>query len=143
MATGGENKTRPTRKSVAAFINAVDNETRRRDAKTALEIFGKVTGEKPVMWGGSLIGFGRYRYKYESGREGESMAVGFSPRRAHMVMYVMASIDDDDPLRDQLGKHRTGRSCLYVNKFEDIDLKILEKIIAKSFAATTRVYGRR
>ena len=136
-----ENKTKPTKQSVTAFINAVEHPTRQRDAKTALALFKKVTGEKPKMWGPSMIGFGAYHYKYESGREGDMFNVGFSPRKANMVMYVMGCIPDDDPLMDKLGKYKTGRACLYVNKFDDIDLKILEKIIAKSYAATNKKYN--
>ena len=130
----------PNAASVTAFINAVENDTRKRDAKTALALFKKVTGEKPKMWGPSIIGFGEYHYKYESGREGDMLNVGFSPRKANMVMYVMGSLGDDEPLLKKLGKYKTGRACLYVNKFDDIDLKILEKMIAKSYAATKKKY---
>lgn len=140
-ATKNENKTKPTTSSVTAYLEAVDHPTRKKDAKTALALFKKVTGKKPEMWGGSIIGFGRYHYKYESGREGDWMIVGFSPRKANMVMYVMGSIPEDDPLRDKLGKYKTGRGCLYVNKFEDIDLKILEKIVSKSYKLTVKKYG--
>lgn len=141
MAGKAENKTKATAASVTAFINAVENETRRKDAKTALALFKKVTGQKPKMWGPSIIGFGEYHYKYESGREGDMLNVGFSPRKANMVMYVMGCIGEDDPLMAKLGKYKTGRACLYVNKFDDIDLKILEKLIAKSYKKTIEKYG--
>ena len=134
-------KTKPTVQSVTAFINAVENDVRKRDAKTALALFKKVTGEKPKMWGPTIIGFGEYHYKYESGREGDMLNVGFSPRKANMVMYVMGSLGDDEPLLKKLGKYKTGRACLYVNKFDDIDLGVLEKMIAKSFKATQKKYG--
>jgi len=101
----------------------------------------KVTGDKPKMWGPTIIGFGEYHYKYESGREGDMLNVGFSPRKASMVLYVMGSISEDDPLRKKLGKYKTGKACLYVNKLEDVDMKILEKIIAKSYKATKKKYG--
>jgi Domain of unknown function (DU1801) len=133
-----ENKTRPEKASVAAFINAVENETRKSDAKTILTMMKKVTGEKPVMWGPSIIGFGQYHYKYESGREGDSLNVGFSPRKANMVLYVLGSLKDDDPLLSKLGKHKRGRACLYINKLEDVDVKILEKIVGKSYKATKK-----
>jgi uncharacterized protein DUF1801 len=133
-----ENKTRPEKASVAAFINAVENEPRKRDAKTILTMMKKVTGEKPVMWGPSIIGFGQYHYKYESGREGDSLNVGFSPRKANMVLYVLGSLKDDDPLLSKLGKHKRGRACLYINKLEDVDVKILEKIVGKSYKATKK-----
>ncbi len=133
-----ENKTKPTRVSVTAFINAVENETRRRDAKTLLAMMKKITGEKPKMWGPTIIGFGEYHYKYASGREGDMLLVGFSPRKANMVLYVMGSIAENDPLRKKLGKYKTGRSCLYVNKLEDVDPKVLEKIIEKSYKTTKK-----
>ena len=138
---GAENKTRPTGASVTAFIDAVENDTRRRDAKALLAMMKKITGEKAKMWGPSIIGFGEYHYKYASGREGDMLNVGFSPRKANMALYVMGSIADDDPLRDKLGKYKTGRSCLYINKLEDVDLKVLEKLIAKSYKARLKKYA--
>ncbi len=134
-------KTKPSGKSVAAFINAVENETRRRDAKTVLAMMKKATGEKAVMWGPSIIGFGRYHYKYASGREGDMLLVGFSPRKANMVLYVLGSLGNDDPLLAKLGKYKTGRSCLYVNKLEDVDEKVLIKIIEKSYKTTKKKWG--
>ncbi len=135
-----ENKTKPTRASVTAFINAVENDMRRRDAKTVLAMMKKITGDKPKMWGPSIIGFGEYHYKYESGREGDSLLVGFSPRKANMVLYVLGSIKDDDPLFAKLGKFKRGRACLYINKLDDVDREALEKIIAKSYRATKKKY---
>ena len=136
-----ENKTRPTTASVTAFIDAVENEARKRDAKTLLDMMKKITGEKPKMWGPSIIGFGKYHYKYDSGREGDMLNVGFSPRKANLALYVMGSIAEDDPLRDKLGKYKTGKSCLYINKLEDVDLKVLERLVAKSYRATRKKYG--
>ena len=92
------------------------------------------------MWGPTIIGFGEYHYVYESGREGDMLNVGFSPRKANMVLYVMGSIPDDDPLVAKLGKHKTGKACLYINKLDDIDLKTLEKMIKKSYLATKKKY---
>ena len=138
---GAENKTRPTTASVTAFIDAVENETRKRDAKTLLAMMKKVTGEKPKMWDPSIIGFGEYHYKYDSGREGDMLNVGFSPRKANLALYVMGSIAEDDPLRDKLGKYKTGKSCLYINKLEDVDLKVLERLVAKSYKATRKKYA--
>ena len=134
-------KTAPTAKSVSAFIADVENETRRRDAKTLLALMKKITGEKPKMWGPTIIGFGEHHYRYESGREGDMLNVGFSPRKANTVLYVMGSIADDDPLRDKLGKYKTGSACLYVNKLEDVDMTVLEKIIHKSYKATLKRWG--
>ena len=141
-STGSKNdmKTKPTSKSVTAFINAVENETRKRDAKTLLAMMKRITGEKPTMWGPSIIGFGKYHYVYESGREGDMPIIGFSPRKASMSLYVLGSVGDDR-LFEKLGKHKRSVACLYVNKLEDIDLAILEKIIVKSFKATTKKCG--
>ena len=138
---GAENKTRPTKASVSAFIGAVENDKRRSDAKTLLAMMKKITGEKPKMWGPSIIGFGEYHYKYESGREGDMLNVGFSPRKGNLALYVMGSIAEDDPLRDMLGKYKTGKSCLYINKLEDVDLAVLEKLIAKSYRNTKKKYA--
>ena len=130
--------TKPTRASVTKFIDAVENETRRKDAKTVLAVIKKITGEKPVMWGPSIIGFGEYHYKYESGREGDMCLVGFSPRKANLALYVLGSLKDDDPLLDKLGKYKRGRACLYVNKLDDVDMGVLEKIIKKSYENTKK-----
>lgn len=130
-----ELKTKPTAASVTAFIDSVENETRKRDAKTLLAMMKKVTGEKPKMWGPSIIGFGSYHYKYESGREGDMPLVGFSPRKANMVLYVLYSLGDD-PLLEKLGPYKNGKSCLYVNNLDKVDLKVLEKIVAKSYKTT-------
>ena len=135
------NKTAPTAVSVTAFINGLENETRRKDAKTALAMFKKITGEKPKMWGPTIIGFGEYHYKYESGREGDMLAVGFSPRKANMVFYVMGMLGDDEPLLKKLGKYKTGSACLYINKLDDVDLGVLEKMAAKSFRLTKKKYS--
>lgn len=135
------NKTVATGQSVAAFIDAVENERRRNDAKTLLAMMKKITGKKPTMWGPTIIGFGEYHYIYESGREGDMPIVGFSPRKANMVLYVMGSIEENDPLRSKLGKYKTGSACLYVNKLDDVDLSILEQIIEKSYRKTIEKYG--
>lgn len=134
-------KTRPTRNSVTAFINNVENETRRKDAKALLAMMKKVTGEKPKMWGPSIIGFGEYHYKYESGREGDMLAVGFSPRKANMVLYVLGSLGEDEPLLKKLGPYKHGRSCLYVSSLDKVDTGVLEKIVAKSYKSTKRKWG--
>lgn len=123
-------KTKPTATSVEAFIAAVPNEARREDAKALLAMFKKVTGEKAVMWGPSIVGFGRYHYKYESGREGDMCMTGFSPRAAASVLYVMPGFKDIAPKLAKLGKHKTGGSCLYINKLADVDMKVLEGIVA-------------
>lgn len=136
-----EVKTKPTAASVTSFINAVENDTRRKDAKTLLAMMKKVTGEKAKMWGPSMIGFGEYHYKYESGREGDMLAVGFSPRKANMVLYVLGSLGEDEPLLKKLGPYKHGKSCLYVSSLDKVDTDVLEKIVAKSYKATKRKWG--
>ncbi len=133
----------PTRASVTQFINAVENETRRKDAKTILAMMKKITGDKPLMWGPSIIGFGKYHYVYDSGREGDFLLVGFSPRKANMVLYVLGSLDPTDPLLGKLGKFKRGRACLYINKLDDVDPGVLEKIIKKSYDKTKNYWAKR
>ncbi|MHA7872439.1 MAG: DUF1801 domain-containing protein [Hyphococcus sp.] len=134
-------KTKPTAASVSAFISAVENETRRRDAKTILAMMKTLTGEKPRLWGPSIIGFGQYHYQYESGREGDMFAVGFSPRKANTVLYVLGSLKDNDPLLSRLGKYKRGRACLYINTLDEIDLDVLERIIKKSYETTKKKWA--
>jgi hypothetical protein len=130
-----ENKTRPTELSVASFIDAIDDQARRADAKALAKLMQSVTGEEPKMWGPSIIGFGSYHYKYESGREGDSLIVGFSPRKAATVVYGIAGADGAPALIAKLGKHTTGKGCLYIKKLADVDSKVLELLVANSFSA--------
>lgn len=132
-------KTKPTDASVADFINAVENRRRREDALVLADLFKQTSGYDPVMWGESIIGYGQYRYKYKSGREGEWMLTGFSPRKAHQVIYLMGcyvddGFDEQDLLFSKLGKHKMGASCLYINKLSDIDISVLEELIKRSCA---------
>ena len=132
-------KTKPTDASVADFINAVENKRRREDAIVLADLFKQTSGYDPVMWGESIIGYGQYRYKYKSGREGEWMLTGFSPRKAHQVIYLMGcyvddGFDEQDLLFSKLGKHKMGASCLYINKLSDIDISVLEELIKRSCA---------
>jgi hypothetical protein len=136
-----ENKTKPTELSVTAFVEGITDEARREDARALVKLMRGATGERPKMWGPSIIGFGSYHYKYESGREGEAPVVGFSPRKAALVLYGLNSASDAEALRAKLGKHTSGKGCIYIKKLADIDLKVLETLVAKS-AAVTRV-GRR
>jgi len=122
-------KTTQNEKSPKDFIASVENEHRRKDATTLLKLFNRVTGMKPKMWGSSIIGYGRYEYKYESGREGEFMMTGFSPRKTSSTIYIMPGYQDLSEMLDRLGKHKTGKSCLYINKLSDVDLEVLEEII--------------
>jgi hypothetical protein len=128
-----DNKTKPTKLSVAAFIEALKDETRRADAKALVKLMQHASGEKPQMWGPAIIGFGSYHYRYESGREGDMPLVGFSPRKAATVLYNMTG--NSKALLAELGKHTTGKGCLYIRKLADVDQKVLQAMIAKSVTA--------
>ena len=130
-----ENKTKPTEVSVAAFIEAITDETKRADAKALVKLMQSASGEKPKMWGPSIIGFGSIHYKYESGREGDMPLVGFSPRKAASVLYGAIGFDGAEKLLAKLGKHTTGKGCLYIKKLSDMDQKVLQTLVAKSLAA--------
>ena len=129
-----ENKTKPTEVSPADFIASVDHDRRREDAETLLKWFEDVTGYAPKMWGPSLIGYGRYHYKYDSGREGDMLVTGFSPRKANLVMYIMPGYRDMGEKLARLGKHKLGKSCLYINKLADIDMDVLREIVEDGVA---------
>jgi hypothetical protein len=130
-----ENKTKPTELSVAAFIAALTDPTRRADAKTLVKLMQGAAGEKPKMWGPSIIGFGSHHYKYESGREGDMPVIGFSPRKAANVLYGMTGSTDSKALLAKLGKHTTGKGCLYIKKLADVDQQVLEAVAFKAVAA--------
>lgn len=134
MATG--NKTAPTKANVKDFIDAVDHEGRRRDANTMRTILKRVTGGmKPVMWGPSIIGYGQYHYKYESGREGDMVLIGFSPRKGNLVIYLMDGINTYKDQLPKLGPHKKSKACLYIGDFKKVDLQVLEEILQASFDA--------
>lgn len=135
-----ENKTKVTEVDPVDFIAAVEHETRRADAETLLGLMSEVTGCPPKMWGPSIIGFGRYEYTYESGREGEFMLTGFSPRKSNLSVYILPGYDDIPDDLAQLGKHKIGKSCLYINKLADIDTGVLRKIVADSVERMRRDY---
>lgn len=127
-----ENKTKPTKARVSDFLRAVDNPRRRADAKKVAAMMRRATGKRATMWGSSMVGYGRYSYVYESGRSGEWMLTGFSPRKQNLAVYIMPGFKPFEPLMKKLGKYKTGKSCLYINKLEDVDEKVLEKLIADS-----------
>jgi hypothetical protein len=129
-----DNKTKPTKVSVASFLDALTDQTRRADAKALIKLMQGATGEKPKMWGPSIIGFGSYHYKYDTGREGDMPVVGFSPRKAAIVLYGMRESSDSTALLAKLGKY-TGEGCLYIKKLADVDQKVLKTLVAKSVAA--------
>jgi hypothetical protein len=135
-----ENKTKPTAVKPKDFIASIDNETRRADAKTLLKLFETVTRWKAYMLGPTIVGFGAYHYTYESGRSGSACAVGFSPRKTNLVVYVF-DFEGKAALLKKLGKHKGGlEQCLYINKLADIDLAVLEKIIKGGIAQTKRTW---
>jgi hypothetical protein len=130
-----DNKTKPTKISVAAFIDSVDDPARRADAKALDQLMQEASGEKATMWGPSIVGFGSYHYTYDSGHEGDAPIIGFSPRKAASVLYGMIGSSDAETLLAKLGKHTTGKGCLYIKKLVDVDKKVLEALAATAFAA--------
>ena len=128
-----ENKTRPTEQSVEDFLNSVEHKTRREDGFALLELMKEITEEDAVMWGSSIVGFGRYHYKYDSGREGDMPLVGFSPRKQSITLYIMPGFDEYRDLLATLGKHKTGKACLYVNKLADVDEDVLRQLVRRSY----------
>jgi hypothetical protein len=126
-----ENKTQATKASVTAFVDKIADPAKRADAKALVKLMQKAAGEKPAMWGPSIVGFGCYHYVYESGREGDMPLVGFSPRKAATVLYVRAGTPGTEALLAKLGKHTAGKGCVYVKKLADVDEAVLEKLVAK------------
>jgi hypothetical protein len=127
-----ELKTQPNDQSVENFLNRVENDTKREDSFTILELMKQETGAEPVMWGDSIIGFGSYHYKYASGREGDWFLTGFSPRVQNLTLYIMSGFDEHDGLLGKLGKYSTGKSCLYIKKLADVDQDVLRELVRKS-----------
>src|ERR1700682_1101682 len=127
-----DNKTKPTKLSVTAFIDALTDRTRHADAKALVKVMQSAAGEKPRMWGPSIIGFGSYHYMYESGREGDMPLVGFSPRKAATVLYGLTGSSESEALLVKLGKHTTGKGCLYIKKLGDVDQEVLKALVAKA-----------
>ena len=127
-----ENKTRATIASVTEFINSIEDRQKRADARKVAAIMRRVTGKRAKMWGSSIVGYGTYHYKYESGREGDFMITGFSPRKQALTVYIVAGFRRFDTLMGKLGKYRTGKSCLYINRLSDVDEKVLEQLIDRS-----------
>lgn len=133
----GSNKTTATDGDVGAFVDAVADEQRRRDAQLLLSLMREVTGQPAVMWGTSIVGFGSRHYRYPSGREGDTLAVGFSPRKAQMVLYLTGVLDEYEDLLARLGRHQTGKGCLYLKRVDQADAAALRDIVARSYRAAT------
>ncbi|QQG51072.1 MAG: DUF1801 domain-containing protein [Candidatus Saccharibacteria bacterium] len=138
-----ELKTTVNNASVKDFINTVTDETKRLDSFALLELFTKLTGEKPKMWGASIIGFGQYHYKSErSSQEGDWPLTAFSPRKQNLTLYITHGFDDYTELLEKLGKHKTSKGCLYINKLADINQTVLEEIIHRSFVDAKKQYNK-
>jgi Domain of unknown function (DU1801) len=135
-----ENKTKATDSSVDSYIEAIDDEIRSKDCRALAKLMAKVTKEKPRMWGPSIVGFGSYHYKYDSGREGDSCLIGFSSRKGDISVYITADFPGHDELLSKLGKHKMAKACLYIRKLDDVDLKVLEKLVVGSVAERKRRY---
>lgn len=136
-----ELKTKLTDASVEDFLNAVPDEVKRQDSFVLLDMFTKITGEPAKMWGSSIVGFGQYHYKSErSSQEGDWPLTGFSPRKQNLTLYIMLGFDDYHALLSDLGKHKTSKSCLYINKLSDVDQKVLQTLIKQSYLATKKQY---
>lgn len=133
-------KTRPTDASVAAYLDAILDEGRRKDCLAVLDLMQRITGEPAKMWGKSMVGFGSYHYVYDSGREGDWFLTGFAARKNNLVLYIMAGFDRHDELMQKLGKFKTGKSCLYVKSLADLDHDALEALVAASVAHMRAAY---
>ena len=128
-----ENKTKPTKSSVTAFLNKIQNKQLQDDCFAILEMMQKVSKTEPVMWGSAIIGFGTYHYVYKSGREGDTLIIGFSPRKQNISIYLMGGLNKVEEELSKLGKYKTGKGCLYIKRLEDIDLPTLRTLIQQSF----------
>jgi hypothetical protein len=137
-----ENRTKPTALSVPAFLEACPDETRRADAKALARLMQKVTGHEPAMWGSSIVGFDRYHYTYESGREGDMPVLGFAPRKAANVLYGAIGFAGAEPLLAKLGRHTTGKGCLYLKRLADVDPRVLETLLKQAVAATSARHAK-
>jgi len=134
-----ENKTRPTDADVQAYLGAITDEVRRQDCQTLAAMMERVTGKPPVMWG-SIVGFDSYHYKYDSGREGDAPLAGFASRKADISIYLSCDDPAQAALRERLGRHKMGKACLYVRRLDDVDLGVLEQLVADAAAATRARY---
>ena len=128
----GDNKTQPTKASVTAYINAIEDTKRRTDVRKVAAMMRRATGKRATMWGPGIVGYGTYHYKYESGREGDFMITGFASRKQALTVYVMPGFEKFDALMGKLGKYKTGKSCLYIKRLADVDEKVLERLIDES-----------
>ncbi len=136
-----ENKTKETEASVDTFLANIKDDQKKADCLVLKSMMSRITDSPVKMWGASIVGFGTYHYKYDSGREGDFMKVGFSPRAQNVTVYIIAGFDRYEALMSKLGKHKTGKSCLYIKKLDDIDLDVLEELVKESYNLMTEKYG--
>ena len=136
-----ENKTKATEASVESYLSAITDEARRQDCEALAKLMTKATKQPPKLWGTSIVGFGSYHYKYESGREGDSCLTGFSSRKSDITLYLVANFPGQDELLVKLGKHKRGKGCLYIRQLSDVDPKVLEQLIVGSVAERKRHYS--
>ncbi len=135
-----ELKTKASDASVSAFLQSVDGEQKRRDARDILALMKEVTGKRPRMWGTSIVGFGSYHYKYQSGREGDWLVTGFSPRKQNLAVYIMLELSHYSSLMNKLGKYKAGKSCLYLRRLGDVDHKVFRQLVSRSVADMKKLY---
>ncbi len=133
-----ENKTKPTKSSVTAFLNKIKDKRLRDDCFAILDTMQKVSNCEPVMWGSAIVGFGTYHYVYESGREGDSILIGFSPRKQNITIYLMGGLKTIEDELAKLGKYKTGKGCLYIKSLSDVNVEVLKKAFAKAFKEAQR-----
>lgn len=135
-----DNKTQPTNASVTEFVNAIDDREKRADARKVAAMMRKATGKRAQMWGPGIVGYGTYHYKYDSGREGDFMLAGFSPRKQALTVYIMAGFTRFETLMKKLGKYKTGKSCLYIKRLSDVDENVLRQLIDESVSYMRKNY---
>lgn len=141
LNTMSKNKTTETNASISDFLNAVKDETKRADSFKLVELFESITGSPAKLWGPSIVGFGSYHYKYESGREGDAPLVAFSPRAAALTVYFSSSFDQREELLSQLGKYKTEKGCIYIKRLSEVNLDVLEELIIKQIEHTQQLYN--
>ena len=135
-----ENKTKPTVQKVSEFIAGIEDKQKRADCRELMKLMSGITGNRAKMWGASIVGYGKYHYKYESGREGDFFLTGFSPRKQALSLYIVSGFSLNPELMEKLGKYKTGKSCLYVKKLDDVDREVLAQLVEESVAHIRKKY---
>jgi len=135
-----ENKTKPTKQSVQEYLGNIEDKQAREDSKTIIRMMKEITGKNPVMWGASIIGFGKYRYQNAGGQQNEICMIGFSPRKTSLVLYAMSGAIDQQTLLDKLGKHKAGKGCLYIKKLDDVNPDILRELVSKNYEKLKKLH---